>query len=191
MSKGELRASALRSRRSLSGEEMEALSGAVAERFVGLPEFREARVVASYIAKDDEVRTSKIVEAAIAGRKTLIVPRADPSAGTLSFHAIGSMADLSEGHFGVLEPSPEAASVPLDSADVAAVPVVAWDERGHRLGYGKGFFDRALAASPGPLMVGLALEAQRAPSFPLSTDDVTLDVLVTEERTLRFGWGRR
>ena len=191
MSKSELRASALRSRRSLSSGEMDALSDAVAKRFVGLPEFGAARVVASYIAKDDEVRTSKIVEAALTGGKTLIVPRSNPSRGTLSFRAIGSTSELSRGNFGVLEPGPQARAVSLDSADIAAVPTVAWDEGGRRLGYGKGFFDRALAASPRPLRVGLALEVQKVPSVPQSPGDVPLDVIVTEDRTLRFGRGGR
>ena len=191
MSKGELRANALKSRRSLSSAEMDAFSGAVAKRFLRLPEFKEAGVVATYVAKEDEVRTAKIVEATLAGGKTLIVPRSDPFAGVLVFHAIKSTSDLSRGLFGVLEPPMSAARVPLDSADVAAVPVVAWDERGHRLGYGKGFFDRALAANPRPLRVGLALEAQKAPAVPQSFDDVPLDVIVTEERTLRIGKGRR
>ena len=191
MSKSELRASSLRSRRSLSSGEMQVLSERVAERFVGLLEFVEAKVVATYVAKDDEVGTSRIIEGATAAGKTLIVPRSDPSGGTLSFHVIRSMSELSRGHFGVLEPSAEAEEVLLDSADIAAIPVVSWDERGHRLGYGKGFFDRALAASPGPLRVGLALEAQKAPSIPQSPGDVPLDVIVTEARTLRFGRSRR
>lgn len=191
MSKSELRASALKSRRSLSSGEIRALSDAVAERFIGLPEFKDARVVASYIAKEVEVQTSKIVEATVACGKTLIIPRTNPSNGTLSFHEIRSISELSPGHFGVLEPAVRAKTVPLDSADIAAVPIVAWDERGHRLGYGKGFFDRALAASPGPLRVGLALEAQKAQSIPQSSGDVPLDVIITEERVLRLGRGRR
>ena len=191
MSKSELRAGALKTRRSLSSAEMRVLSEMVAERFIGLPEFVEAKVVATYVAKDDEVRTSKIVESATAAGKTLIVPRSDPSRGTLSFHAIRAESELSIGHFGVLEPSGGTKDVRLDSADIAAVPVISWDERGHRLGYGKGFFDRALAANPRPLRVGLALEAQKAHSVPQSPADVPLDVVVTEARTLRFGRSRR
>ncbi len=191
MSKSEQRARALRSRRSLSSEEIGSLSDAVARRFLELPEFKEARVVATYIAKADEVQTSGIVAASLAAGKTLIVPRADPATGALSFVPIGSMAELSPGHFGVLEPRPGAGEVPLGAADVVVIPVVAWDEKGHRLGYGKGYFDRALSSHPGPLRVGLALEAQKAPTLPQSPNDVPLDVIATEARVLRLGRRRR
>ena len=187
MSKGEQRASALRSRRSLSGEEIGLLSGSVAKRFLGLVEFERAKVVAAYVAKADEVQTSEIIRASLEAGKTLLVPRADPSTGALGFVPIGSMSELSPGHFGVLEPGAGSEESPLESADVVVVPVVAWDDQGHRLGYGKGYFDRALTASPGPLRVGLALEAQRAPALAQSTGDVPLDVIVTEARVLRFG----
>lgn len=191
MSKSELRARALRSRRSLSGEDIGSLSDAVARRFLELPEFMEAKVVASYIAKADEVQTSGIVAASLAAGKTLIVPRADPESGSLSFAPIGSMAELTRGHFGVLEPRIGALEVPLDTADAVVVPVVAWDERGHRLGYGKGYFDRALSANPRPLRVGLALEAQRSARLPQAPSDVPLDIIVTEERVIRLGGRRR
>ncbi len=191
MSKSEQRTRALRSRRSLSREEIESLSGAVARRFLELPEFREARVVASYISKEDEVQTSRIVAECLAEGKTLIVPRADPATGALSFSPIRSVAELSPGHFGVLEPKPGAAEVTLGAADAVVVPVVAWDEQGHRLGYGKGYFDRALSSHARPLRVGLALEAQKASALPQSSTDVPLDIIVTEARVLRFGRRRR
>lgn len=191
MSKDEQRARALKSRRSLSREEIASFSGAVTARFLGLPEFKEARTVASYVAKADEVQTSGIVSMALAAGKTLVVPRVDPATGALSFASIGSISELSPGHFGVLEPRANASVIPLGAADVVVVPVVAWDEQGHRLGYGKGYFDRALSAYPAPLRVGLALEAQKEHALSQSSDDVPLDVIVTETRVLRFGSRRR
>ena len=187
MSKGEQRARALGSRHSLSTEANRSLSSAVTRRFLELPEFKEARVVACYVAKADEVQTSGIITAALAAGKTLVVPRADPATGALSFASIASMSELSPGHFGVLEPNAEAHQVPLSEANVAVVPVVAWDEEGHRLGYGKGYFDRALSANPAPVRAGLAFEAQEAPTLPQSPGDVLLDIVVTEARVVRFG----
>ncbi len=147
--------------------------------------------MASYVAKADEVQTSRIVAAVLAAGKVLIVPRAEPATGALTFASIGSPSELSPGHFGVLEPRPGAAEIPLGEADVVLVPVVAWDEQGHRLGYGKGYFDRALSSNPGPLRVGLALEVLKAPTLPQSSSDVPLDIVVTEARVLRFGRRRQ
>ena len=64
------------------------------------------------------------------------------------------------------------------------VPLVACDEKGHRLGYGAGYFDRALAGK-GFVKVGLALESQRLAHIPESRHDVPLDVIVTERRVIR------
>ncbi len=163
----------------------------MATRFLELPEFKEAATVASYVAKADEVQTSGIVAAALAAGKSVVVPRADPATGALRFASIGSISELSPGHFDVLEPRADASVVPLGAAEVVVIPVVAWDEQGHRLGYGKGYFDRALSADPGPLRVGLALEAQKESGLSQSSEDVPLDVIVTESRVLRFGRRRR
>jgi 5-formyltetrahydrofolate cyclo-ligase len=61
---------------------------------------------------------------------------------------------------------------------------------GHRLGYGKGFFDRALGGllshDPRPLFVGFGFEAQVEAELPSGDQDVPLDVLVTEARTILY-----
>jgi len=62
---------------------------------------------------------------------------------------------------------------------------VAWDEKGRRLGYGAGYFDRALAGASRTTKVGLALESQRLARIPESKHDVPLDVIVTERRVVR------
>lgn len=187
MSKNEFRQRALRSRRSLPRQEIGSLSELVKGRLLGLPEFASARTIASYVAKSDEVQTAGIIEAALAGGKTVLVPRSDPVSSELIFSEIDSLSELSPGHFGVLEPPATARPVPLDQSDIVLVPVVAWDDSGRRLGYGKGYFDRALRMNLGPLKIGLALESQRFGEVPHSSTDVPLNAMVTEERILRFG----
>ena len=77
--------------------------------------------------------------------------------------------DLAPGTFGILEPKEERLRpVSLAEADVVLVPLLAWDEKGQRLGYGAGYFDRALAGARRVTKVGLGLESQRLPSIPTS-----------------------
>lgn len=187
MSKSELRLKALRSRRALPPEKLEDLSRAVRNRLENLPCYLEAKVVASYVAKSDEVRTQGIIESALASGKRVMVPRTDPATQRLSFAQIQSLSELSLGAFGVLEPAPGAKPAALSEADVVLVPVVAWDDRGHRLGYGRGYFDRELKSKGKAVSVGLALESQRFDSVPQSAEDVPLEAIVTEGRTLTFG----
>jgi len=185
--KQELRAAALQRRRSIEREELRALSARVEANLVSLKEYKDAGLVVSYCAKDDEVQTRPIIEKALADGKRVAVPVTDVPTKTLSFSEVVSFEDdLAPGAFRILEPKPERIRpVSIAQADVVLVPLVAWDEQGHRLGYGAGYFDRALAGAKNVTKVGLALESQRLPEIPESRHDVPLDVIVTEKRVVR------
>lgn len=186
--KRELRAEALRRRRSIPARELAGLSARVAANLRSLPEYGRAGLIVSYCAKGDEVQTSAIIETALGeGKRVAVVVVTDPRSKTLSFSEIKSFADdLAPGTFGIPEPKEgHGRPIPVDEADLILVPLVAWDEKGHRLGYGAGYFDRALAQAKGIAKVGLALEAQRLPQIPESKHDVSLDVIVTERRVVR------
>jgi 5-formyltetrahydrofolate cyclo-ligase len=94
-------------------------------------------------------------------------------------------AALVEGAFGVHVPQGAAVLVP----GVLIVPLLAFDGRGFRLGYGGGFYDRTLAAlrADGPVMaVGFAWAAQRVAEVPTEATDAPLDAVVTEAGVIRF-----
>jgi len=152
-----------------------------------LREYRDARLLVSYCAKEDEVQTRQIIQSALEEGKRVAVVVTEASSKTLSFSEIDSFEDdLAPGAFGILEPKPgHLRPVPLQRADLVLVPLVAWDEKGHRLGYGAGYFDRALARARRVTKVGLALESQRLPQIPESRHDVPLDIVVTEKRVVR------
>jgi 5-formyltetrahydrofolate cyclo-ligase len=142
--------------------------------------------VISYCAKDDEVQTRPIIERALEEGKRVAVIVTDVPSKMLSFSEVASFTELAPGQFGILEPKPgRMRPISIGQADVVLVPLVAWDERGHRLGYGAGYFDRALAGATRTTKVGLALESQRLAQIPESTHDVPLDIIVTEKRVLR------
>ena len=111
----------------------------------------------------------------------------DVPSKSLNFSEIESFEeDLAPGTFGILEPKEERVRpVPLAEADIVLVPLLAWDEKGQRLGYGAGYFDRALAGARRVTKVGLGLESLRLPSIPTSRHDVPLDIVVTEKRVVR------
>ncbi|MBI3840524.1 MAG: 5-formyltetrahydrofolate cyclo-ligase [Thaumarchaeota archaeon] len=186
MSKADLRQSALKSRRSLARESIRAQSAEVMTVLLGLPEYARAKTVASYSAKKDEVQTSGIIEQALSSGKNVLVPRVDLTSESLSFCEIHSLSELSPGSFGILEPRGSAPSRPLSESEVVLVPVVAWDEKGNRLGYGRGYFDKALKSRGRSLAAGLALESQRFPTIPQDSDDERLDVIITERRIVRM-----
>jgi len=185
--KQELRAEALRKRRSIDPEELAALSSRVEANLLTLKEYKDANLMVSYCAKGDEVQTRLIIEKAMEQGKRVAVIVTDVPSRTLSFSELKSFEDdLAPGTFGIREPKPgKVRPVPFSQADVVLVPLVAWDEKGRRLGYGAGYFDRALAGASRTTKVGLALESQRLARIPESKHDVPLDVIVTERRVVR------
>jgi 5-formyltetrahydrofolate cyclo-ligase len=88
---------------------------------------------------------------------------------------------LFKGELGMMEPTPEALAL---APATLLVPLAAFDRRGHRIGYGKGFYDRALAAL-GPVMtIGIAFATQQIPLIPDEPHDHPLDFVVTEQETI-------
>jgi len=79
--------------------------------------------------------------------------------------------------FGLSEPPPEAAAC---TPDVMLVPLAAFDRRGHRIGYGAGHYDRAIARLRPRLTLGLAFSVQEVETVPDEPHDRALDWIVTE-----------
>ena len=91
---------------------------------------------------------------------------------------------LVEGAFGIPVPLP---SQPQIEPDVLLVPLLAFDERGYRIGYGGGYYDRTLTQlkrSGDPLAVGLAFDEQQVPQVPIEETDIALDAVITPTRTI-------
>ncbi len=187
MNKADVRRDALKARRSLSAEQVESLSVRIQDALMALPEFLEAEVVASYVAKRDEVQTGKIMRSALSSGKRLLVPRTNPRFLSLNFCEIQSLGQLAPGYLGIPEPSFASRVVPLSKSQLVVVPVVAWDDLGQRMGYGKGYFDRELRSRGRAVSAGLAFESQRHDQLPATSSDIPLDIIVTEKRVLRFG----
>jgi 5-formyltetrahydrofolate cyclo-ligase len=85
--------------------------------------------------------------------------------------------------FGMHEPAPTAPEV---TPDVLLVPLLAFDARGHRLGYGGGFYDRTLASLAAKLAIGVAYAGQETGTLPIHERDHPLDMVVTELGVRRF-----
>ena len=84
------------------------------------------------------------------------------------------------GRFGTLRPE-GAVAVP----DLLLVPLLAFDSQCRRLGYGAGYYDRTIAASPGMQTIGCAFAVQQMEAVPVSAHDVPLDVVATEVGVFR------
>lgn len=88
---------------------------------------------------------------------------------------------LAEGALGIPYPVDSHALTP----DAVLLPMNGWDDRGYRLGYGGGFFDRTLASlASRPLVIGVAYEIARMPTIHPQGWDIPMDYVVTERRVI-------
>lgn len=102
-------------------------------------------------------------------------------AETLRFRRWEAGATLEPAGFGTVGPGAEAGFV---VPDIVLLPLAAFDRRGHRIGYGKGHYDRAVAhlvaSGARPLLVGLAFAVQEVDKVPFEPHDIPLDYILTE-----------
>lgn len=98
---------------------------------------------------------------------------------TMNFYELTSIDDTQVGKFGILEPRP-AHSIEPNDLEVIIVPLIAFDTNLHRLGQGKGYFDRYLSQTKA-LKIGVGFELQKIDEVPVESFDVRLDYIVTEK----------
>jgi 5-formyltetrahydrofolate cyclo-ligase len=162
-------------------------SEAISEKIKSLTEYEQAMSISSYVAMPEEVQTEDIIKEALRLGKKVLVPVIPPQGRALIFSELFDFSELEPGHFGILEPRSESLRPRmLSTAQIALVPMVAWDERGFRLGHGAGYYDMALAHLKGTVTIGLGFEVQRVYQLPTEPHDVRLKMIVTERRILRF-----
>ena len=185
MPKRSIRAQFLAERNALPQDQRVRLSEQIQEKFLGSELFAEARFLALYCAVHNEVSTDMVGSCALAAGKRVAYPRV--AGEHLEFVEVASLDDLAPGAFSVPEPA-SGDRLPLDCLDLVVVPGVVFDRTGHRLGYGRGYYDRALnECRPNCEKVGFAYDFQVVDTLSIMQEhDRTLSVLMTEQRTLNF-----
>lgn len=178
-----LRKQMLAVRDALSPEEAERRSEQVAARLLSLPEVQQAGTIFCYLSFGNEVATHALLRYWLADGRRVLVPVFDIEHRCYRPSVLRDLDhDLAVGRFGILEPKTSAP--PEGHADVAIVPGLAFDAVCHRLGFGKGYYDRMLSEFAG-VKIGLAFDCQRLPVLPASEHDVAMDFIVTETQVLR------
>jgi 5-formyltetrahydrofolate cyclo-ligase len=182
LAKDALRAEAFARRDALDKDFRGEAARAIRDRALALPALREARIVGAYWPIRSEVDPRPLMRALLRrGQDIALSQILHPH---LSWRLWRPGDVLVRGGFGVREPGPDA---PECFPDALLVPLAAFDRRGGRLGYGKGHFDRAIAALSRMhpvLTVGLAYAAQEIDAVPSEAHDRRLDFVVTERDTI-------
>ena len=185
-----IRKELLAERDRLNRSEQEEKSRKIEERICGLAEFKKATTVFTYVDFRSEVITTALIDRMLEMGKKVVVPLTLREERDLLPVAIRDRhRDLAPGYCAIPEPVVslrESARVSPASIDIILLPGSVFDLRGGRMGYGGGFYDRFVSLkAPRAVRIGLAFELQVVERAPLQTHDELLDILVTEERTVR------
>lgn len=180
---------ALRKAVPLSG--IEARSRSIIERLEGLDVIRNARSIALFepIVARHEVDL-RAFDASLRSRGvTVFYPSIDPATRIMLFREVADREAMEERGLGFRDPGENAPIA--EHLDVVIVPALAVDGRGHRLGYGAGFYDRALPRYVPPARaIAVAFDFQLAVEVPDTEGDFRVDQIVTDTKTLDVGLSR-
>jgi 5-formyltetrahydrofolate cyclo-ligase len=161
------------------------LNRRIEQNLPGIDLWRACRFPCIYIsAKPGEVNTHGLIRGALEQGRRVCVPITHPGSPDLEVVEITSLDPLVSGHFGLLDPAPENCR-PLNGPewDLVIAPGVAFDRRGHRIGFGRGYYDRLLARTKTPA-IALAFSFQIVPEFEVSEYDIDMDYIVTDEEVI-------
>ena len=147
---------------------------------------QNARTVALFwpILARHEVDLRTLDDALRARGVALAYPSIDPETREMTFRVFGDCASLEQRGLGFEEPPPDAPVA--EALDVIVAPALAAEPRGYRLGYGAGFYDRAMPAwAPPAVTIAVCFEFQLLVELPVGEGDVPVHWIVTDARVMR------
>ena len=142
------------------------------------PYLADARVILVYYSLPDEVNTRQLLDDLVAEGKTVLLPKV-LDATTMELRSYTGQSDLCEGALHVMEPSGKP-FIDYSQIDIALIPGVAFDAEGHRLGRGRGYYDRffrTIGTAPF-VKIGLCFDFQKVEVVPFDANDIPVDIVI-------------
>ncbi|MCK5499564.1 MAG: 5-formyltetrahydrofolate cyclo-ligase, partial [Gammaproteobacteria bacterium] len=156
-------------------------SNSITEQVLKLDEIRNAKTIFIYISYATEVHTHDLIKSLLENGKTLAVPKIVDS-DFMEAESLSSWEDLIPGELGILTP---ANSKPCNGPfDIALTPGLGFTLSGHRMGFGRGYYDKWFAQNEVKHKIALAFEAQLVDEIPIEDTDVPMEKIVTEQRVI-------
>jgi 5-formyltetrahydrofolate cyclo-ligase len=148
--------------------------------------FQNAASVLFFAPLPVEVDLWPLLEESFAAGKIVALPRFDSANQNYVAYRVHNLGgEIVSGRFSIREPHKNCVEISLRDIDLILVPGIAFDLRGHRLGRGKGFYDRLLQNFRG-LKVGIAFDGQIVEKIPAEAHDVRMDFILTPARCLKI-----
>ncbi len=187
LKKQALRKQLLIRRNTLSQQVILEKSNIITNAFINFDKYRQSENIMLYFSTKKEVQTEKIIKNAQKYNKKIFIPLIDQEKIELIPSLIHDFNELALGSLRIYQPKEEFYRLYSHNVlDLVVVPGVAFTERGHRLGRGKGYYDRFLKKlNEGVSSIGLAFEMQIVDEIPVGEYDMPVDYIITEKRIIQ------
>lgn len=177
-------------RSQLKPEFIQQASHKVIDRLLQLSAFIRSQSIGLYVAARGELDPIGIVQyAARLGKKLFLPVISDSSENKLLFYSYQLGDVLKNNRFNIPEPdSSRQFAIEITQLDLIVIPLVGFDESGHRLGMGAGYYDRSLMPIMRmlppyrPVLIGLGYEFQKIDRIMPDAWDIPMDYVITEEK---------
>lgn len=168
-------------------EAIDGLSLQIANQVLNLPIWDKTYYhIYLSIEEQNEVNTDFILNILSGKDKHIVISKSNFKTFEMTHYLLTDNTVIKKNHFNIPEPV-EGIEISTDKIEVVFVPLLAFDKRGHRVGYGKGFYDKFLSeCHPKTLKIGLSFFEAEDEIADSSKSDVTLDHCATPERVYKF-----
>ena len=185
MNKNELRQKYRALRDSFGEEFIKKASVDACENLQNTKEFINADTVLLYYPINNEISALPLFENCLKMGKTVAFPVCQTKTSTLVFKKVNSFDDLAPSIFGLFEPKEDCEIVIPTEKTLGITPALAFSCDGHRLGYGKGYYDRFFMNFNG-ISVGFSYSQLICDKIPHDEYDIPLDMIITESEVRRI-----
>ncbi len=174
----------LEMRKKIPYEDKERLSNLIQNCLIETDIFKRSDKIFIYVSMKNEVGTAKIIESAIYNGKTVAVPISLENR-KMYFVPYEGIENMVKTKYGVLEPVSDINKEILpDENSIMIVPGVAFDEEGHRMGYGGGYYDTYIEKYGIENTIAIAFDAQIQKTIPYEEHDKKMKYIITEKRII-------
>ncbi|MCX7545974.1 5-formyltetrahydrofolate cyclo-ligase [Marinicella gelatinilytica] len=164
-------------RQALSAEQVQKNSQIIVEKLINSDVWTQSKHIGLYLPINNEVDLSAL----LTFDKLFYIPAIYKN--TMQFHLYSPHTPLTTTHYGLTQPE-FIADYQAPKLDLCLLPLLGFDDKGHRLGMGGGFYDRYFADNTGTMLVGVAHALQQLDKLPIDPWDVKLQGIITEQQWL-------
>ena len=174
-------------RKALSKTQVEDNSLAIANKLLSLDIWNNTFYhIFLTIEEQKEINTDYILNILSGKDKNIVISKSNFEDYSMTHYLLTDNTRIKKNTYNIPEPI-DGIEIPSSQLEVVFIPLLAFDNTGHRIGYGKGFYDRFLAqCKPETIKIGLSFFEAEAQTIEASEDAIKLDYCVTPNRVFQF-----